>query len=135
VLPFFFFPPPNALDNIFDIFFERLPLPLEAFIDAVVSNNDAFKSFAKSARPNWMLLRFLFFDLLDCFEMDDNREAEFDSCDRRISRKREREREEQFVREIGREREREKKKATRRLRVAKDKKTNPPKIETHSLKT
>jgi hypothetical protein len=108
VLPFFFFPPPNALDSIFDIFFERLPLPLEAFIDAVVSNNDAFKSFAKSARPNWMLLRFLFFDLLDCFEMDDNREAEFDSCDRRISRKREREREEQFVREIGREREREK---------------------------
>jgi len=127
VLPFFFFPPPNALDNIFDIFFERFPLPLEAFIDAVVSNNDAFKSFAKSARPNWMLLRFLFFDLLDCFEMDDNREAEFDSCDRRISRKREREREEQFVREIGREREREKEsnQTTPRRERQKDK---PPKI-------
>jgi hypothetical protein len=61
-----------------------------------------------------MLLRFLFFDLIDCFEMDDNREAEFDSCDRRISRKRERE--EQFVREIGREREREKERANERVR-------------------
>jgi len=84
-------------------------LPLEAFIDAVVSNNDAFKSFAKSARPNWMLLRFLFFDLLDCFEMDDNREAEFDSCDRRISRKRERERNSSLGKSEERERERERK--------------------------
>ena len=81
-----------------------------------------------------MLLRFLFFDLLDCFEMDDNREAEFDSCDRRISRKREREREMNSSLGKSDEREREKKsertsaleseKATR-LRVAKDKKTIP----------
>ena len=76
-----------------------------------------------------MLLRFLFFDLLDCFEMDDDREAEFDSCDRRISRKRERERERERNSSLGkseeREREREKKKATRELRVAKDEKTTP----------
>jgi len=79
-----------------------------------------------------MLLRFLFFDLLDCFEMDDNREAEFDSCDRRISRKRERERNSSLGKSDEREREKksertsalESEKATR-LRVAKDKKTNP----------
>jgi hypothetical protein len=81
-----------------------------------------------------MLLRFLFFDLLDCFEMDDNREAEFDSCDRRISRKRERERERNSSLGKSDEREREKKsertsalesEKPTRLRVAKDKKTNP----------
>lgn len=61
-----------------------------------------------------MLLRFLFFDLLDCFEMDDNREAEFDSCDRRISRKRERERNSSLGKSD--EREREKERANERAR-------------------
>ena len=84
VLPFFLFPP-NAFDSIFDIFFD-LVLPLFPCIDAVVSNNDALRSLAKSAKPNCMLLRFFCFDLLDCcfFEMD-AREAGFDSCVRRIS--------------------------------------------------
>ena len=63
-----------------------------------------------------MLLRFLFFDLLDCFEMDDNREAEFDSCDRRISRKRERERERNSSLGKSDEREREKERANERAR-------------------
>ena len=83
VLPFFLFPP-NAFDSIFDIFFD-LVLPLLPCIDAVVSNNDALRSLAKSAKPNWMLLRFFCFDLLDCFFEMDAREAGFDSCVRRIS--------------------------------------------------
>ena len=79
-----------------------------------------------------MLLRFLFFDLLDCFEMDDNREAEFDSCDRRISRKRERERNSSLGKSDEREREKKSERTSAlesekptRLRVAKDKKKNP----------
>jgi hypothetical protein len=97
LLPFFFPPPPNkALDNILDIFFDLSP----PFVDtaAVVSNNDLFKSFAKSAKPNKRFFRFFFFDfMLDCFET-------LDSCVRRISvacicafkREKEREKEERF---------------------------------------
>ena len=119
IAPFLLPPPPNkALDNILDIFFDLSP----PFIDtaAVVSNNDLFKSFAKSAKPNKRFFRFFFFDfMLDCFET-------LDSCVRRISVV--------CICAFKREKRERKRNGLRGEQMVKET-TNGVKERTHSLKT